>query len=200
MRSLALSVAIALLSFGALSCSTVKPVKNDRQGLFDRWAELEEVGGDDAPLARDDSDSNVNVKDLRGASRSWGLPLREVHVTSPFGKRGHDFHEGVDLRARSGTSVYAVDAGKVVYAGKRLRGYGKMIIIRHPSGLSSVYAHNSRLLVQPGQKIKRGQNIAISGASGHVSGPHLHFEVRKGDTPVDPQILLAGARRSFASN
>ncbi len=113
-----------------------------------------------------------------------------MQVTSPFGKRSGDFHEGIDLKASSGTSVFAAQDGRVLYVGRKLRGYGKLVILRHEDRLTTLYAHNSRILVSKGQKVRKGQRIAISGASGHVTGPHLHFEVRKNWEAIDPTLVL----------
>jgi murein DD-endopeptidase MepM/ murein hydrolase activator NlpD len=127
--------------------------------------------------------------ELRSVALSW--PLSRVEVTSNFGQRGRQFHEGIDLRAPLGTPVYAAADGVVIYAGSRLRGYGNLVVIRHgQTGISTVYAHNSRLFVRRGQRVARGQKISLSGATGHVSGPHLHFEVRSGIAAVDPKQFL----------
>jgi murein DD-endopeptidase MepM/ murein hydrolase activator NlpD len=97
----------------------------------------------------------------------------------------------LDLRAPAGTPVVAANAGKVLYAGRRIAGYGNMIVIRHAFGFSTVYAHNSKLFVQRGQRVKAGQKIALSGATGRVSGPHVHFELRHGTEAIDPFKVLA---------
>lgn len=126
--------------------------------------------------------------ELKNAGLRW--PLVKVEVTSPFGKRGHEFHEGIDLRANMGTPIYAAQNGTVIYADSKIHGYGRMIVIKHREGLATVYAHASRLLVHKGQKVKIGQKIAISGKSGHATGPHLHFEVRSGVVAVNPYQFL----------
>lgn len=129
----------------------------------------------------------------------WKPPLDQMQVTSPFGKRRQEFHEGIDLRAENGTPVYAVDSGVVAYAGNKIRGYGRMVVLVHDRyGLTTVYAHHSKILVKNGQKVNRGQLIARSGSSGQVTGPHLHFEVRKGSSPIDPLPLLKKTRPRFA--
>lgn len=127
---------------------------------------------------------------LQARTRAWRWPTNEVTVTSRFGARGRDHHDGVDLRARMSTPVQAAADGKVIYAGSKIRGYGRMIVIRHVGKLSTIYAHNSRLLVASGQRVRRGQRIAFSGNTGHSSGPHLHFEVREGITAIDPMLLM----------
>ncbi|MEN9722671.1 MAG: hypothetical protein RJB38_657 [Pseudomonadota bacterium] len=121
---------------------------------------------------------------------SW--PLRSVQVTSAFGNRQGDLHEGIDLRAPMATPVYASHDGVVLYSGSGISGYGKLIVLRHPSGLSTVYAHNSRLLVRRGERIRRGQRLSLSGNTGRSSGPHLHFEVRTGLVAVDPLKWVQG--------
>jgi murein DD-endopeptidase MepM/ murein hydrolase activator NlpD len=126
--------------------------------------------------------------ELKNAGLHW--PLARVEVTSPFGKRGREFHEGIDLRANMGTPIYAAQNGTVIYADSKIHGYGRMIVIKHHEGLATVYAHASRLLVHKGQKVKMGQKIAISGKSGHATGPHLHFEVRSGVVAVNPFTFL----------
>lgn len=186
---------LATLSLGlfAVGCaSSPKPQETPRQGLFERWSELD---GKRAPQGRGGSSrpevSAERVSHLKQFTSEWGWPLAQVEVTSHYGKRGKDFHEGIDLRAKVGTPVFASESGVVIYSGRRISGYGKMVILRHPgSGLSTIYAHNSRLLVRVGQKVKRGQKIAISGRSGRATGPHLHFEVRDGVAAIDPHSIL----------
>jgi hypothetical protein len=117
-------------------------------------------------------------------------PLKQVEVTSYFGKRGKSNHEGLDLRAPVGTNVYAAQDGMVLYTGAKIRGYGNMVVLRHAGRVASIYAHNSNFLVRRGQKVKRGDLIALSGATGRVRGPHLHFEIRKGVVAIDPLKYL----------
>ena len=117
-------------------------------------------------------------------------PLAAPRVTSRFGKRWGRLHEGIDMGAAIGTPVYAAAAGEVVYSGDRVRGYGNMVVLRHPKGLVTVYAHNSRLLVRAGDVVRAGQEIARVGDTGRSTAPHLHFEVRRQDVPVDPIPFL----------
>jgi murein DD-endopeptidase MepM/ murein hydrolase activator NlpD len=133
-------------------------------------------------------EASPKAMELKSAGLRW--PLLRVEVTSPFGSRGREFHEGIDLRAKVGTPIYAAQAGTVIYADSKIRGYGRMIVIKHREGLATVYAHASRLLVRKGQKVNAGQKIAISGKSGHATGPHLHFEVRSGVVAVNPYEFL----------
>ncbi len=112
-------------------------------------------------------------------------------ITSKFGYRIHPIykvrkmHTGVDFAASRGTPIHAAAAGVVVHSG-RWGGYGNCVIIDHGGGLATLYAHCSSLAVAVGEKVKQGQVIARVGSTGLATGPHLHFEVRKNGTPVDP--------------
>ena len=101
-------------------------------------------------------------------------------------------NDGINIALPEGTAVKAAEGGTVAYAGSELKGYGNMVLIRHPNGYVSAYANNGELNVKRGDKVTRGQTIAKSGQSGNVSSPQLHFELRKGSTPVDPTGYLAG--------
>jgi len=116
-------------------------------------------------------------------------PLKAT-VTSRFGRRGSRMHDGIDIGAKEGTPIYAAASGEVVYSDQRLSGYGKLVIIRHSSDMFTAYAHNQRNLVRKGERVKAGAVIARVGKTGRASGPHLHFEVRRGPTPVDPLAYL----------
>ena len=91
-----------------------------------------------------------------------------------------------------GTSVKAAEDGVVAYSGNELKGYGNLVLVRHSNGYVTAYAHASELKVKRGDAVKRGQIIALAGQTGTVSSPQLHFEIRKGSTPVDPTQLLTG--------
>jgi murein DD-endopeptidase MepM/ murein hydrolase activator NlpD len=119
-------------------------------------------------------------------------PLEKPFVGSPFGTRGGRPHEGIDLPAAIGTPVFAAAAGRVVYAGNGIRGYGNLIVLQHPGDLLTVYAHNSALLVTQGDEVQAGQKVALVGQTGHATGPHLHFEVRQGQIPRDPMTFFGG--------
>jgi murein DD-endopeptidase MepM/ murein hydrolase activator NlpD len=101
-------------------------------------------------------------------------------------------NDGINIAVPEGTSVKAAESGVVAYAGNELKGYGNLILIRHPNGFVSAYANNSDIQVKRGETVKRGQTIAKSGQSGNVASPQLHFELRKGTKPVDPTQYLAG--------
>ena len=106
-------------------------------------------------------------------------------VTSPFGWRWGRMHEGIDIAVSSGTPVHAAASGTVIYAGW-MSGYGNLVAIDHGGGLSTAYGHNTSVAVAVGQHVNQGEVIAYSGSTGHSTGPHVHFEVRVGGSPVDP--------------
>ena len=110
-------------------------------------------------------------------------------LNSRFGLRGSSFHDGVDIAAPEGTPIRAVEHGDVIYS-DQLRGYGNMVILRHSGGIVSVYAHNQVNLVRDGQQVGRGEIIARVGSTGRVTGPHLHFEIRKNNLAQDPLLYL----------
>jgi len=101
-------------------------------------------------------------------------------------------NDGINLAVPEGTPIKAADDGVVAYAGNELKGYGNLVLIRHANGYVSAYANASKLLVQRGEMVKRGQVIARAGQTGNVNSPQLHFEIRKGSTPVDPTKYLGG--------
>lgn len=116
-------------------------------------------------------------------------PVKGV-LTSRYGKRRGRKHEGIDIGAKSGTPIRASAGGVVKFSGWGPTGYGKMIIIKHPNELTTVYAHNDRNLVPKGRKVGKGQIIALVGSTGRSTGPHLHFEVRNHTHPKNPLKYL----------
>jgi murein DD-endopeptidase MepM/ murein hydrolase activator NlpD len=122
-----------------------------------------------------------------GAPRfAWPL---SGQVTSAYGRRGRRNHDGIDIAAARGTAVRAAADGWVAYVGA-LRGYGRMIIVRHAAGFATVYAHNALQHVRAGALVRRGDLIATVGRSGRTTGPNLHFEVRRDDVAYDPLGFL----------
>lgn len=111
-------------------------------------------------------------------------------VVSTYGKGGGKSNDGIDISVPEGTPVKAAENGVVIYAGDGLKEFGNTVLVRHESGLVTVYGHASQLKVQRGQKVKRGDEIALSGMSGTTDAPKLHFEVRKNSSPVDPTGYL----------
>lgn len=115
------------------------------------------------------------------------------NVLSGYGpKAGGLYNEGINIAVPQGTPVRASQDGEVVYVGNELRGYGNLLLLRHPNGWVTAYAHNETLLVQRGDKVRRGQAIARAGSSGSVDAPQVHFEMRQGTRSVDPTRYLAG--------
>ena len=131
---------------------------------------------------------------LAAAPTVW--PLEGGEITSEFGYRvlpskGYmEFHQGLDIGAWSGTDVRATKAGEVVFAGWR-PGLGWTLVLEHEMGFSTVYGHNSWYFVDAGDKVEEGEVIALSGDSGASTGPHLHYEIRLNDIPMDPMIYLS---------
>lgn len=120
-------------------------------------------------------------------------PLRG-ELLSGFGAKGGGLHnDGLNIAAPRGTEILAAENGVVAYAGNELRGFGNLLLIKHRDGWVTAYAHAERLLVRRGDKVQRGQPIALVGSSGNVSTPQLHFEIRKGTRALDPAKLLEPA-------
>lgn len=112
-------------------------------------------------------------------------------VIGQFGPRPDGTHnDGVNLSVPQGTEVHAAEAGEVAYSGSELKGYGNLILVRHPNGWITAYAHNDELLAKRGDKVKRGQVLAKAGKSGQVDQPQVHFELRQGSKPVDPTPFM----------
>jgi murein DD-endopeptidase MepM/ murein hydrolase activator NlpD len=132
-----------------------------------------------------------NLPKIRNSgSLKFASPLdRTTVVTSPYGPRWKNMHEGVDLDADRGNNIVAVEDGVVVKAGKG-NGYGKMVKIQHGDGYTTLYAHMSRLKVRTGERVKKGEVIGKAGNTGTSSGVHLHFEILKNGQPVDPQQYI----------
>ncbi len=126
------------------------------------------------------------------SSRSGHLPwpVRGRIVGGYGSTKGGGHNAGINIAAARGAPVHAVDAGVVAYAGNEIRGYGNLVLVKHPSGLISAYAHLDTLLVNRGDTVSRGQVIAKVGNTGGVSEPQLHFELRRGKKAVDPRELL----------
>ena len=134
--------------------------------------------------------SSKHKKNKRDRS-DWVWPVAEPEVLSRFGasRRAHR-HQGIDVRGASGSPVVASRAGRVVYTGSGMRGYGKTVVVDHGDGTSSLYAHNARLLVHDGEHVDRGQAIAEVGRSGNATTEHCHFEIRQRGRAVDPLLHL----------
>jgi len=125
-------------------------------------------------------------------------PVENGEVSSDFGWRldpidgKNRFHNGIDYDVPPNTRVKSYMAGKVVFSGWK-KGYGYLVEVQHPNGNTSIYGHNSKLLVKEGEKVEAGTTIALSGSTGRSTGPHLHFEIRKGKVALDPARILNSA-------
>ncbi|ARE42031.1 Peptidase, M23/M37 family [Rhodovulum sp. P5] len=145
----------------------------------------------------------LNLYRIAAEKLPFAMPLKSAfRYTSPFGMRRHpttgrySMHEGADMAAGHGTPIYATADGVVTKAGW-VSGYGRMVKIKHEFGLETRYGHLSRLRVKEGQRVSRGDRIGDMGSSGRSTGTHLHYEVRVGDTPVNPTTYIKAARDVF---
>jgi murein DD-endopeptidase MepM/ murein hydrolase activator NlpD len=123
-----------------------------------------------------------------GGDAPLAWPLKGV-LYGRYGVRAGRRHDGIDIAAPEGTVVGAAAAGTVIYAGEQA-GYGSIVILKHEGGLVTLYAHASRLLVEEGARVRRGDPVAKVGQTGRTTGPHLHFEVREGTRPRNPLLFL----------
>src|SRR3984885_13015570 len=144
---------------------------------------------EDAPAA----ETPVKASEATGALPTFRWPVRGKVITAYGAKANGKANDGINLAVPEGTPVKAAEDGVVAYSGNELKGYGNLVLVRHANGYVTAYAHASELLVKRGDTIKRGQIIAKSGQSGEVGSPQLHFEIRKGSSPVDPLQFLNGA-------
>jgi murein DD-endopeptidase MepM/ murein hydrolase activator NlpD len=135
----------------------------------------------------------VKPSEATGALPTFRWPVRGKVITSYGSKTNGKVNDGINVAVPEGTPVKAAEDGVVAYSGNELKGYGNLVLVRHSNGYVTAYAHASEILVKRGDTIKRGQVIARSGQSGEVGSPQLHFEIRKGSSPVDPLQFLNGA-------
>ncbi len=141
----------------------------------------------DAPRSPDSDGGNTTAR-VNSSGFVW--PVRGRVLTRFGASKDGMRSEGINIAAPEGAPVRAAAEGVVAYAGNELKGYGNLVLIRHPGGWVTAYAHNSELMVKRGERVKRGQVIAKVGKTGSVKSAQLHFELRKGATPVDPMKYL----------
>jgi murein DD-endopeptidase MepM/ murein hydrolase activator NlpD len=120
----------------------------------------------------------------------WLVPPIRAPIGDRFGPRGNTFHPGIDYPAPTGAPVRAAGRGRVVFAGWDSGGYGNLVVIEHPRGVRSMYAHLSHIGARPGQSMVAGSYVGAVGATGFATGPHLHFELRLGTAAIDPLTAL----------
>lgn len=131
------------------------------------------------------------------AGKPFIWPLRG-RIIGDYGVGPNGTHnDGINIAARLGEPVRAADSGVVAYAGNELRGYGNLVLIKHPGGYMTAYAHNAKILVRRGEAVKRGQEIATAGETGGVGTPQLHFEIRRGTRALNPIDLLPALKASI---
>ncbi len=161
-------------SEGVPTMATCKSVTFDKKGNFISAAEIRKIK----------------------SKQKFGMPLRHIRISSRFTyKRWHPIlhryrpHLGTDFAARRGTPLIAVNAGKVIFSGRK-GGYGKVVKIKHKGGYVSLYAHQSRIRVKKGQKVEKGDIIGYVGSTGRSTGPHLHFGLYRNGRAIDPMKVL----------
>lgn len=179
----------------------VESAKNNKEtALKDLYKDLKELERQEDKLLEESAKLTKKILELQtsadyiGGEMAWPAP-GYTRVTSPYGYRTHPIlktkklHTGVDLAVPSGSKIVAANAGKVILA-KYNGGYGNCVIIDHGGKISTLYAHNSKLLVKEGDVVARGDVIAKSGSTGLSTGPHLHFEVRVNGNHTDPMPYI----------
>jgi murein DD-endopeptidase MepM/ murein hydrolase activator NlpD len=129
--------------------------------------------------------------ELTGAVPSFRWPVRGRVIAGYGAKVNGASNDGINMSVPEGTSVKAAEDGVVAYAGNELKGYGNLVLVRHSNGFVTAYAHASEIKVKRGDAVKRGQIVALAGQTGNVTSPQLHFEIRKGSTPIDPTQYLS---------
>lgn len=128
------------------------------------------------------------IEPVMSGADKFRWPISGKVITDFIASKG----TGINIEAPEGASVRAAENGQVIYVGSGVEGYGNLILIRHANGYVSAYAHLKAISVSKGDNVTRGDSIGQAGMTGSVSRPQLHFELRKGATPVDPVPLLAG--------
>lgn len=141
------------------------------------------------PTSNDESSTGNTQLASRQRQSTFSWPVLGP-ITSRFGPRGREFHHGLDIAAKKGTEIKAIEAGKVIFAGYKNWVYGNAVIIDHGDGIKAMYAHNSKNLVKEGDWVKVGQPIALIGSTGRSTGPHVHLEIHVNDVPVNPILYL----------
>jgi murein DD-endopeptidase MepM/ murein hydrolase activator NlpD len=139
----------------------------------------------------------ISARQLSTMAVPAGNPVADAWISSEFGQRSDPFtglltfHSGIDLAASEGAQVHSVAPGVVTWAGER-SGYGELVEINHGNGYITRYAHNSKVLVQVGDKVDKGQVVSQVGSTGHSTGPHLHFEVLRNGVAINPAKFIEG--------
>jgi murein DD-endopeptidase MepM/ murein hydrolase activator NlpD len=142
------------------------------------------------PAAHEPEPSKTKT-DVTAAMPTFRWPVNGRVITAFGPKPSGQQNDGINVSVPEGTPIKAAEDGVVAYAGNELKTYGNLVLVRHSNGYVTAYAHASEILVKRDDPVKRGQIIAKAGQTGNVAAPQLHFEIRKGSTPVDPAPFLA---------
>jgi len=175
------------------------PIDYSRPDSFDNFTVNSGGPFSDEDMDADDIEMEKTLRVIQNTSDPATVPSIWAHEgkinnefgfrRSPFGGRSYEFHGGMDIDGERGQVVQATAAGVVTEAGWK-GGYGQMVEIDHGNGLKSRYGHLSRIDVTPGDTLTRGQTIALIGSTGRSTGPHLHYELRLGERPINPRRFL----------
>ncbi|EGJ21439.1 peptidase M23B [Cereibacter sphaeroides WS8N] len=200
--------------FRAAGLSTDSLIKQVRRGYSGQGGPLSKLtvstmgGGDLTPEERRANEilnglDRMNLYRLAATKAPFSMPVKTAfRYTSGFGGRNDPFgrgnrrHEGIDMAGASGSPIYSTADGVVIQAGTA-SGYGKVIKIRHEFGIQTVYGHLSRIRVEKGQRVSRGDRIGDMGSTGRSTGTHLHYEVRVDGSPVNPMTFIKAAKDVF---
>ena len=171
------------------------PEDSEPDDFLDEASAIDEMGSDSTMLAEERLDTIL--VDMRKAA----IPLESRRITSPYGFRHYRIHKGIDIGLKTGDTIRAAFPGKVTRVRYERRGYGKYIVLEHRDcGITrTVYAHLSKQLVKVGDTVDAGSAIGLGGNTGRSTGPHLHFETRIGDMPLDPAIFFDFGNHAFLS-
>lgn len=164
----------------------------DEKGILDVLRNAGVIGGRAPKITKTGGPKPAGPKpfpvpEYKGA---WRWPLEAGVVSSEFGKRWGKNHNGLDIAADLRVPVFAAAPGEVLYAGNQVSGYGNLLVLRHDDATTTFYGHNDSLKVKTGEKVGVGQVIALLGSTGRSTGPHVHFELREKDKPLDPRSRL----------
>ena len=198
-----------------INLSQTNPKAEYKSFNYDRPASSEEFnpgsGGPSSELAEGEADETTiegQLKTIEAKGNPSFLPTMWAHLgkinnefgyrRNPFSGRGYEFHAGMDIDGNRGDLVAVPANGTVITAGWE-GGYGNLIEVDHGNGLTTRYGHLSRIGVQVGDTIQRGQLIGLIGSTGRSTGPHLHYEVRLNDKPINPRRFLPPAPTDMKS-
>ena len=161
-----------------------KPAQDENQSVSNDAVE------DDDDVDRSHLGSSV---DPQSTGFLWPVPASR-RISSEYGARWGRQHEGIDIAAPIGSDILAIDDGVVMYSGQEIGGYGNLVVLAHRKGYFSIYAHALKNFVSKGQRVHRGQVVALVGMTGRSTGPHLHFEVRRNSAAYDPEEFVSAKK------